>query len=60
MIKPVLWTVISLIAIVLSFMSTGGGIWAYVIIMCAVACAALQWMVYYKENKASDKKGKIK
>lgn len=51
MLKPILWTVISVITIVLCYFSVNGGVWAYVIALCAVACAALQWAVYKKNNR---------
>ena len=51
MIKPILWTIISIFVIVLTFMSTGGGIWAYVMIAAAAACIFMQWAVYLKKQK---------
>lgn len=50
MIKPILWTVIAVITIVLSIISTGGGVWTYVLIFAALACVFLQWKVYFKNK----------
>ena len=51
MIKPILWTIVAGITIVLAAISKNGGIWAYVIALVALACAFLQWMVWRKNNK---------
>ena len=51
MIKPILWTIVAGITIVLAALSKNGGIWAYVIALVALACAFLQWMVWRKNNK---------
>lgn len=51
MLKPIIWTIIALFTIVMALMSTGGGVWVYVICLVALACAYLQWMVWRKNNK---------
>ena len=51
MIKPVIWTIVALVTIVLALMSTNGGIWVYVIALVALACAYLQWAAWNKNRK---------
>ena len=48
MTKPIIWTVIAIVVIVLTFISGYTGIWAYVMIATAAACAIIQWMVWKK------------
>ena len=48
MAKPIIWTVIAAIVIALTLMSGYTGIWAYVMILTAGACAVIQWMVWKK------------
>lgn len=51
MIKPVIWTVIAAVTMVLAFMSKNGGFWAYVIAAVAAACAVLQWLAWRKNHR---------
>ena len=51
MLKPILWTVVCVLAIFLVFIAQNNDtIWAFVMVAVAAVCAALQWMVYFKNK----------
>ena len=53
LIKPILWTIISVIAIILVFLADNNDtVWAIVFVIVAIACAVLQWFVYRKNREA--------
>ena len=50
MLAPILWTAVSVLALVLCFLAVNGGVWTYVFALTAIACAGVQWAVYFKKK----------
>lgn len=52
MAKPIIWTVICVICVVLRIFSVGGtALYMNSFMIVAILCAVLQWAVYFKNKR---------
>ena len=50
-VKPVLWTIISIFALYIGFNTTGSKLYIFFFMFAAIACVALQWILYFKKGR---------
>ena len=51
LIKPIIWTIISIFALYIGINSTGSKLYIIFFMAFAVACAVFQWLAYLKKKR---------